>query len=217
MTPSTIITDSTHSRNNWSSMKNHLSDEAHNRKNNRCDAQHDGGHLGGSSYWAEVHDFVGGPPPPIDLDAEVRLQRFLARAASARLLASAHDCSDGGLAVALAEAAIGGPYADGPLGVEVDLTAYAPGVAAPELLYGEDGARVILSCPADRAEHIVTIAGENGVPISTVGTVAAPGKPVTVRLGTQMLSWPGATLRDRYYNAIPRRMERIQANQPEGA
>ncbi len=175
------------------------------------------GHLGGSSYWGEVHDFFGGSPPPVDLDAEVRLQRFLARAAAAHLLASAHDCSDGGLAVALAEAAIGGPYAAGPLGVDVDLTDYAPGVAVPELLYGEDGARVVMSCRTERLEDVVALAGENGVPVSTVGTVAAPGSPMTIRLGGKTLSWPSATLRDRYCNAIPRRMERIQASQPEGA
>ena len=67
------------------------------------------GELGGSAYWAEVRDFVGGAPPPVDLEAERRLQRLLVAAARQRLLRSAHDCSEGGLAVALAEAAIGGP------------------------------------------------------------------------------------------------------------
>ncbi len=69
------------------------------------------GALGGSAYWTEVRNFIGGTPPPVDLAAERALQRFLVAAAKARLLRSAHDCSDGGLAVALAEAAIGGPYA----------------------------------------------------------------------------------------------------------
>ena len=79
------------------------------------------GRLGGSAYWAEVHDFTGGEPAPVDLDAERRLQHFLAAAARKKLLRSAHDCSTGGLAVALAEAAIGGPYAATGRGAAVDL------------------------------------------------------------------------------------------------
>ena len=66
------------------------------------------GELGGSAYWAEVRDFVGGRPAAVDLEAERRLQQLLVAAARRRLLRSAHDCSEGGLAVALAEAAIGG-------------------------------------------------------------------------------------------------------------
>ena len=175
------------------------------------------GHLGGSSYWAEIHDFVGGAPPPIDLEAEVHLQRFLVGAASDHLLASAHDCSDGGLAVAVAEAAIGGPYADGPMGAAIDLTGYGAGLAAPELLYGEDGARAVVSCPTDRLDDLVALARDMSVPIAPVGTVLAAGSPLTMEVDSGVLSWAGATLHDHYFNAIPRRMERIQANQPEGA
>jgi phosphoribosylformylglycinamidine synthase II len=71
------------------------------------------GILAGSAYWAEVCDFLGGEPPGVDLEAELRLQQFLVAAAERRLLRSAHDCSEGGLAVALAEAVIGGPYEPG--------------------------------------------------------------------------------------------------------
>ena len=53
------------------------------------------GELGGSAYWAEVLDFVGGRPAPVDLDAERRLQRLLVAAARQRLLRSAHDCRRG--------------------------------------------------------------------------------------------------------------------------
>ena len=57
----------------------------------------------------------------MDLAAEAALQRLLAAAAAAGLLRSAHDCSEGGLAVALAEAAIGGAYATHGFGITVDL------------------------------------------------------------------------------------------------
>ena len=56
------------------------------------------GILGGSTYWAEVCDFIGGDAPAVDLDAELRFQRFLVAAAERSLLRSAHDCSEGGLA-----------------------------------------------------------------------------------------------------------------------
>ena len=77
--------------------------------------------LGGSAYWAVVADFVGGTPPAVDLAAEAALQRLLAGAARRGLLRSAHDYRAGGVAVAMAEAAIGGPYSPTGLGARVDL------------------------------------------------------------------------------------------------
>src|SRR5439155_7196079 len=108
-----------------------------------------GGHLGGSSYWEVVLSFTGGSPPPVDLDAEARLQTALVRAAEAGLLRSAHDCSDGGLAVAVAECCIGEPYATRTLGAELFL-ANPSGAAIEALLYGEDGARAVVSVPPER-------------------------------------------------------------------
>ena len=175
------------------------------------------GHLGGSAYWAEIHGFVGGAPPPVDLEAESRLQSFLQAAAAAGLLASAHDCSDGGLLLALAEAAIGGPYADSTMGVSVDLTGYAPDVDAPALLYGEDGARAVLSCPQDVAGALGSLAEDHGVPFRRIGTVGEPGADVEINLDHETLRWPSSELRQRYFDALPRRMERMQANQSEGA
>src|SRR6188472_3990269 len=93
------------------------------------------GELGGSAYWAELRSFVGGPVPTVDLDAEARLQRLLVAAADGRLLRSAHDCAEGGLLVALAEAAIGGPYAAGGFGATVVLDGYAPDVPLEGVLY----------------------------------------------------------------------------------
>jgi len=153
----------------------------------------------------------------VDLEAESRLQRFLQAAAATGLLASAHDCSDGGLLLALAEAAIGGPYADSTMGVSVDLTGYAPDVDAPALLYGEDGARAVLSCPQDVADALTALAEDHGVPYRRIGTVGDPGAAVEVNLDQEKLRWPSSELRRRYFDAIPRRMGRIQANQSQGA
>ena len=105
----------------------------------------------------------------MDLDAEARLQRLLVAGAAQGLLHSAHDCSEGGLLVALAEAAIGGAYADQGFGAECDLSAYAPGVPADSLLYGEDGARVIVSCAPENVKRFEGLCREHGVPAFQAG------------------------------------------------
>jgi phosphoribosylformylglycinamidine synthase len=166
------------------------------------------GHLGGSAYWAELGGFVGGTPAPVDLDAEARLQRFVAAAAGAGLLRSAHDCSEGGLAVTLAEAAMGGPYAEQGLGAIVDLGTYAPKLAADEVLYGEDHGRVVLSCRAAAVEPLRALLSEHGVRGYLAGEVAAGGTLAIVLPG-ERLSWPVERLRSIYLDAIPRRMREV--------
>jgi phosphoribosylformylglycinamidine synthase subunit PurL len=163
------------------------------------------GHLGGSLYWALVRDFLGGAPPPCDLDAERRLQRFLVAAAAKGLLHSAHDCGDGGFAVALAEAAIGGPYATGGTGAGVHLV-QPQGVEPEALLYGEDGARAIVSFAPGQVDPIRTLAAEHGVPFAAIGSVTGPGGSLRITVGTRTCAWPVAELRRTYVHAIPRRM-----------
>jgi phosphoribosylformylglycinamidine synthase len=163
------------------------------------------GQLGGSLYWAVVRDFHGGPPPPVDLAAERRLQRFLVAAADARLLSSAHDCSDGGLAVALAECCIGGPYAQASLGARVTLEP-AMGVTPEALLYGEDGARAVVSFAAPNADPLRRLARSLGVPFALVGEVGGAASGLAVAVGSARYRWPAVELRRVYFQAIPRRM-----------
>ena len=163
------------------------------------------GHLGGSLYWAVVNDFLGGPPPPCDLEAERKLQRFLVAAARARLLRSAHDCADGGLAVALAEAAIGGPYAHRTFGAGVQLVQPA-GTELVDLLYGEDGARAVVSFDPALVDRVRALATEHGVPLAVAGSVTGPGGELRITVGTELLSWATDDLRRTYFEAIPRRM-----------
>ncbi|HET6837024.1 MAG TPA: phosphoribosylformylglycinamidine synthase subunit PurL [Gemmatimonadales bacterium] len=173
------------------------------------------GILGGSSYWAEVCDFVGGDPPAVDLDAELRLQRFLVAAAGQRLLRSAHDCAEGGLAVALAEAVIGGPYVPGSLGASLDLTGYAPDVPLDGLLFGEDGARVVVSCPQAAARPLIALADRHGVPIFRAGPVESAGT-LELQVGPQLFSWSTEALRRIYFDAIPRRMQHPDVDRTAG-
>jgi phosphoribosylformylglycinamidine synthase len=164
------------------------------------------GELGGSAYWAELLGFVGGQPAVVDLDAERRLQLLLVAAARARLLRSAHDCAEGGLAVALAEAAIGGPYAARSLGAAVQLEHYAEGVPLDGMLYGEDGARAVVSCAPAAVAALEALAGQHGVPLFRAGTVGTAGGRLELRAAERLLSWDTIALRRIYYNAIPRRM-----------
>jgi phosphoribosylformylglycinamidine synthase len=172
------------------------------------------GALGGSAYWSEIREFVGGSPPPVDLEAERRLQQFLVAAAERGLLRSAHDASDGGLLVALAEAAIGGGYAPSGLGAEVDLERYAPGVEPDALLYGEDAGRVVVSADPAHSAALAELALEHSVPLYSAGRVG--GRKLELRAGSRVLSWDVQALRKTYFEAIPRRMQHADAERSVG-
>jgi phosphoribosylformylglycinamidine synthase len=174
------------------------------------------GELGGSAYWAELRDFTGGRPARVDLDAERRLQRLLVEAAGRRLLRSAHDCSEGGLLVTLAEAAIGGAYAGGGLGASVDLTAYGTEVPLDGLLFCEDGARAVVSAAPADALRLVALAREHGVPIARVGLVGDTGGTLELRVAGQTFSWGIGALRQTYFEAIPRRMQHPDVDRSAG-
>jgi phosphoribosylformylglycinamidine synthase len=164
------------------------------------------GHLGGSAYWAEVLGFVGGAPPPVDLDHERQLQDLLLAAVQAGILASAHDCSDGGLAVALAEACIGGPYAGETFGATLDLRDYAPELGPHAVLFGEDHGRVVVSLPFERRYEFAHLARDHRVPVYGAGRVADSGGALVIRLAEQTQRWDTLRLRQIYLDAIPRRM-----------
>jgi phosphoribosylformylglycinamidine synthase len=172
------------------------------------------GELGGSAYWAEIRRFVGGRPPPVDLDAERRVQEFLIAVAQRGLLRSAHDAAEGGILVALAEASIGGPYAPSGLGAEIDLEAYAPGIEPESLLYGEDAGRVVLSADPAHSASLAALARDHAVPLYRAGRVG--GERLELRAGSHRLSWDVARLRSIYFEAIPRRMQHADAERSAG-
>ncbi|MCB9597758.1 MAG: phosphoribosylformylglycinamidine synthase subunit PurL [Sandaracinaceae bacterium] len=123
------------------------------------------GALGGSEYWVWQTGYVGGEPVGIDLDAEAALQGLLQSLAREGLLASAHDVSDGGLAVCLAEKCIGKG-----LGCQVRLPGDG-GVAPNARLFAEEPTRVVVSFARDRGEEIQLICEEHGVPFEVLGEV----------------------------------------------
>ncbi len=167
------------------------------------------GHLGGSAYWAEVLDTVGGAPPPVNLTAEHGLQRLLVAAADRRLLRSAHDLSDGGLAVALAECCIGGPWATVQFGADVDLGRHADAASDEGWLFGEDGARALVSCDPAHVAELQRLAHDHGLPCHYLGLTG--GSDLIVRRDARSWRWSVARLRAIYVDAIPRRMATVTA------
>jgi phosphoribosylformylglycinamidine synthase len=162
--------------------------------------------LGGSAYWEVLHDFVGGQPPCVELDVASRLIDLLVAGAERGLFRSAHDCSQGGLGVALAEVAMGGPYADSGFGLDVDLTTHHAPLTTHELLFSESHSRAVITCAPDRAAAVATLAREHGVPVQRVGTVGAPGGEFRIALRDGAIAQPVDRVREVYFNAIPRRM-----------
>ena len=115
--------------------------------------------FGGAAWAHVVHDHLGGLPPEPDLDAERRLAALLAAAAGAGLLAAAHDLSDGGLAVALAESCL-----RGGAGCRVRL-AGDPFTA----LFSESAARAVVAVRPGAEPAFGELAGAHGVPAETIG------------------------------------------------
>ncbi|HEV2207113.1 MAG TPA: phosphoribosylformylglycinamidine synthase subunit PurL [Candidatus Acidoferrales bacterium] len=120
-----------------------------------------------SEYAKTIHGIVAGAPPAIDLDAEKRLIECLVQLASEKAIVSAHDVSDGGLAVTLAESCFG----SSGLSAQVALTAHVSAPASEEALFGERGARAVVSGAPDWVARISAIAGQWRVRALQIGKV----------------------------------------------
>ena len=162
--------------------------------------------LGGSAYWEVCEEFTGGQPPRVDLDEEKRLIDLLVTGAERGLLRSAHDCSHGGLGVALAEVTMGGPYQQAGFGMEIDLRSHAARLTPHEVLFSETHGRAVITCSPERAGAVQALAGELGVPLFRAGTVGPADGAFRIRLRGGQVEEFVARLRDVYFSAIPRRI-----------
>jgi phosphoribosylformylglycinamidine synthase II len=133
------------------------------------------GWLGGSEYLATLHGRVAGPLAPLDLDRERAVQAACLAAIEAGCVRSAHDCAEGGLAVALAESCVSGPA---PLGAEVALPASG---RADEVLFGEAPSRIVVSVGPDDQARFGQIVAEWAVPVTVLGRVG--GDRLAIRVG----------------------------------
>jgi phosphoribosylformylglycinamidine synthase II len=157
--------------------------------------------IGGSEYLKAVHGLVAGDAPALELERERALQRALLAAIRAGLVRSAHDCSEGGLAVALVESAI---TAGRDLGLTVELDDEIP---ASALLFGEAQSRVVASCEPAKLAALLESMSSAGVPAREIGRVGEAGGRVRIATRDAAIDAPAAELASLYFDAIPRRME----------
>lgn len=162
-----------------------------------------GGELGGSEYLATVHGKVAGPPPACDVDREKAVIDTLLEAIRAGAVSSAHDCSDGGIAVALAECCIAN--SEIRRGAEIDLTAWR---AVPDraVLFGESQGRIVVS--SAEPDQVTAIARKFGIPCNRIGTVRATADTLTLRIGARTLQCSLDRLSRAYHDSIPSVMSR---------
>ncbi len=126
------------------------------------------GELGGSEYLARLMSRVQGEPPQLDLQRERALQQLVVSLVRSKLVQSAHDCSDGGLAVTLAECT----FDTGGIGVEANVET-VPGrfgaFGAAATLFGESASRVVVSVPEGSVDEVMNEADRAAVPARVIG------------------------------------------------
>jgi len=150
--------------------------------------------FGSSEYAKEILGEVWGYPPELELGKEAALQKTLVETAQAGLLESAHDCSEGGIAVTLAESA----FAKG-IGMKVDLI--SQGLPAEFVLFGEDASRVVISCDRGNLSGIQQVAVKYGLSSEIIGDTVS--EQVEIKLdGRLAVSATVAELREVYEGAL---------------
>jgi phosphoribosylformylglycinamidine synthase len=165
------------------------------------------GELGGSEYLKLTFDLVRGAPPALDLEREAALQALLVQLAAERLVKSAHDCSDGGFAVALAECA----FDTGGIGGEVSLQRVQIGrsadLNAAAALFGESASRVIVTAAIDDLATVLERAAALQVPARVVGETGGNRLRIAVD-GAMAIDEPIDALERVWASAIERYFEK---------
>jgi phosphoribosylformylglycinamidine synthase subunit PurL len=181
-----------------------------------------GYNLSGSQFLKVCHGMKIGPPPRIDLEFEIKVQNVVRDLIRGGLVKSAHDCSEGGLAVTLAECCFN---PEKLLGAEVDLCSRRPpgDVAhvssadqrsasqseAATALFNESQSRIVISvAPAD-LEKTKSILRAQGVSFRQLGRVG--GEELSIHMDNETFSWPIAGLYDDWFNAIRRAVEEAES------
>jgi len=159
--------------------------------------------FGSSEYAKEILGSLWGFPPALELDREAALQKAIVEMAQADVLDSAHDISEGGIAVTLAECAF-----EKGIGFQANLPALD--FPAESVLFGEDASRIIVSCDPQHLGRIKSIAGKHGLFADQVGQTVAG--QCEIRLdGKVAISAKVSELRSAYEGVI----ERILKSDPE--
>ena len=162
--------------------------------------------LGGSAYLRVVHGKKSGAPPRCELDQARTLHTTLLGLIQSGVVKSAHDCSEGGLAVALAEGCISQQIArETPrlIGAQIDLSRWKS-ARLDALLFGETQSRVIISTKALDAVKAIERAKLLGVSATRLGTVG--GQTLTIKTAAGEFAWDVGSLHDGWWHSIARAM-----------
>jgi len=154
--------------------------------------------LGGSEYLAVAHGIEAGRPPTLDLAREKAVQAACLAAIRKGLVRSAHDCSEGGLAVALAESCI-----RGSIGAHLRLPAEQAALRPDAALFGESQSRILLSVRPQDVEAVGRLADSQGVPWAVIGEVGGDELRIESPSGAELVNLPMAEMEQSYEGAIP--------------
>ncbi|HEX4961176.1 MAG TPA: phosphoribosylformylglycinamidine synthase subunit PurL [Thermoanaerobaculia bacterium] len=148
--------------------------------------------FGGAAYLRLLHGLEQGRPPEVDLGAELRLARLLRSLVARGLIRMAHDLSEGGFLLSLAEACFGRR----PMGARVEV----PMAGAD--LFSETQGRALVACAAGSLDRVLRAAEEAGVPAREIGETG--GSDLEVRSGGEILTAPVARLHEIWSTALPK-------------
>jgi len=162
--------------------------------------------LGGSRYLKVCHGLKIGPPPHVDLPHEIKVQNAVRDLIREGLVQSAHDCSEGGLAVTLAECCFN---PERLFGADINV-ARASGLRDEEdgkrdacaTLFNESQSRIVISVTPENLDNALAMLGEHGVPFQQLGKVG--GDELQIRINEQIFRWRVAEIYDEWWNAIRR-------------
>jgi phosphoribosylformylglycinamidine synthase subunit PurL len=173
--------------------------------------------LGGSRYLKVCHGLKLGPPPHVDLAHEIKIQNAVRDLIHKGMIKSAHDCSEGGLAVALAECCFNPeeflgaqidccrrPVGDGGHTSQAERR-HASRSEAATVLFNESQSRILISVAPQNLQKTILFLQEQQIPFQQLGRVG--GDELSIRIGDEEFSWPIANLHDDWWNAIRRAVE----------
>jgi phosphoribosylformylglycinamidine synthase len=160
--------------------------------------------LGGSRYLKVCHGLKIGPPPHVDLAHEIKVQDAVRDLIREGLVQSAHDCSEGGLAVALAESCFN---PDRLFGADIALN--AGDTPAATVLFNESQSRIIISVTPENLDEAIAMLRERDVPFQQLGKVG--GDELQIRINEQTFRWRVPEIYDDWWNAIRRAVEQDES------
>jgi phosphoribosylformylglycinamidine synthase subunit PurL len=165
------------------------------------------GEIGGSEYLASIHNVVAGRPPALDLKREAALQALIVKLIRDGCIESAHDCSEGGLAIALAECT----FDTGGIGVSADVTEVSAieGFAVNATLFGESASRIVVSVASAHLDAVMTAADEAGVTAREIGRVGGDAIRLSVN-GAVAVDIPVSVAETAWATAIEMKMQNAE-------